>query len=157
VPDRKIDRAVRRKVRRTISVQKPRSVIEIERRPSVTHIELAADAQRIALIVIEQKISPIRRLEIRQSPGHIAPRLCVLPRIHQMQASVIADTRRAHRDLRPMQPRIRYRQWKKDIAVPQCIMVEKIARRRLELRHRHRPFPQWDRQPRFPLYIALPI
>jgi hypothetical protein len=90
--DGNIKRCVRGQMGRTIAVEKAGAIVDVEvRRRTPGQPQIEAGRERVALVVIEEEVALVRRLEIGEAAADRAGALGVLVRVSKVEAREVGD------------------------------------------------------------------
>ena len=111
------------------SVCKSGAVIQIAARVgSPRQVEVESGVKCVPLIVVQQKVAPVRRGEIRQTAVDIAESKGQLIGVGQIKLGPIANAGRTQRELPPVDAGALNRDRKENVGIVQIIVIEEVIR-----------------------------
>lgn len=156
--DRNVNGRMRRQVPRAVAVEESGTVRNASRCPAPLRKSHRKDtAQRVPLVVIEEKVAARRGREVGQPARDAALAFRVLMRVGHVQLSSMQKLGRTRRRFPPANARLSDGQGQEDVRVADDVVIEEVPRSGPEVIHVENPFVERDGEAEFVLFIALSV
>src|SRR5882724_2296644 len=139
-----------------VSIEESRAVAQIPRRKRAPRQSgVKADAERISLVVVEEKKSLVRRSEIGEATRDRPGAFHELMGIGQINLEAIRDARRARGQFPTVNAGTIDRQRKENVGIAEHVMIEEIPNVRLEIGNIKLPAADRNGQAEFALFVSF--
>ena len=156
--DGDIHRRVRGQVSGAIAIEKSGTVVHVHGGPTAPRkLEVRSRTERIALVVIEEEISLLRRREVGEPTGDRSCAFGILMRVGQMELNSTGNSRRVGAYFPSTETGAVDGQREEDVGIPEHVVIEKVSGCRAEIGDIERPGRQRNRESELPLFVTLSV